>query len=235
MIFPKDRDFKILNRLAPWNPTFLGGSVLEDWYDANQQNEAADAQVLSFVGRHGAKNFTGATGPLLKYNFVNGRKALQCNGNQLSHANTILASVTSCALFWSAKGTVDPSIAPADEAPLNGFGTGGVCHYFTDGIWYESGGASTRRTVNPPTPWSDWHVAGVVSQPGRFRLYWNGTIILDEAVNTVNTGVGTRTLFNRGATGSFAGHFHELVLCKSAPSDQQIADLNIFMKANVGI
>lgn len=198
-----------------WTPMSLAD--LAAWYDADQQTEAADAAVSTLVDRSG-NGFNMAAGsfqPLLRHSYVNGKKAIDTlGGRAVSHANTLLpnGSITACAAFWVAKGFADP-MTGNDWAPLNNFGTGGTSHYWGDGNWYETFGTNNRRSVNPPTSWANWHLAGVTSASNDFKMWWNGTAIVTSGTNTVATGTGTRTVGD-----AFNGHYAELILMDALPS-----------------
>lgn len=218
---------------VPWVPTDLG-STLQFWGDPNQQSEAADAEVTSFIDRSGnGFNFNKVTanGPPLRHSFVNGKKALQSGGSagvvhlRAASAGSLLGSATSASMYIVLKGDADPSSSPGDEFPVNNMGTGGASHLYTDGNWYESFATTLRRSVNPPTAWTSWRIAAVESASGLFKMYWDGTAIVSEASNTVNTaggGGGTRDLFNRnGSTsndGNYAGYIGDLIFCDSVLS-----------------
>lgn len=206
-----------------WTPADLPSAKV-GWYDADQQTEGDGNAVATFVNRFGNSAFdfvSIGSNPILRHNRVNGKKALEFGsgkGLQVSSANSMLNGATSCCLFMVVKGVSDPSAGGGpDEAPLNGFGTGGASHFYTDGRWYESFGTSSRRDVDPPTSWaSSFRIAAVESAAGNFKMWWDATAIISQASNTVATGTSNRRMGDReGGAGTYAGDIAEVVICSA--------------------
>lgn len=224
-----------------WGPADLPD--LAGWWDADEQTESDGATVSNFVNRQGNSAFdflSVGTGPTLRYNRVNSKKALEFNGNALEIASTndFLEGVSACSLCMVVKGAADPQSSPTDEAPLNGFGTGGVSHFFTDGNWYESFGTNSRRSVNPPTSWaSSFRIAAVLSGSNDFRMYWDGTAIVTETSNTVATGTGNRRMGDRegGGAGTYAGDIAEVIICDAVLSTTDRQKLEGYLAHKYGL
>lgn len=212
-----------------WVPTDLG-STLKGWWDADQQTESDGATVATFVNRAGSSStdFVGSGNiPVLRHNRVNGKKALEFTNDLLQIGSGVgfMNGVSACSIFIALKGTADPQTSPADESFVNGFGTGGKSHFYTDGKWYESFGTNSRRDVNPPTSWASWRIAGVTSGNNDFKMWWDGTAIVTSGTNTVSPGNGHRRLGSSGdgSGGYFAGDIAELIICDTvlSTSDRQ--------------
>lgn len=218
-----------------WRPTDLG-AALKGWYDADQQTESNGSEVPTLIDRSGNGNdFVegGLLAPTLQHNFVNGKKALECAGRRMERSSTLLSGATACAAFWLVKGVADPSSSPNDRAPLNVFGNTGAdaSHYYTDGIWYETFGTTSRRSVNPPTSWANWHIGGVTSASNDYKMWWNGTDLgVTASPNTVDTGSATRKMFDL-----FDGHAAQVILMNAVPSTSDRQKIEGYLAHHAGI
>lgn len=208
-----------------WTPASLG-STLKGWYDADQQVESDGGSVSTFVDRSGSGfNFTGAetNKPLLRYNYVNGKKALDVDaGRSMSASSSLLNGASAATMMCVVKCYADPTSDPDNRAPVGAFTTAAsnTCHFYTDGNIYENFGSTTRRNVNPTPTWAAWRIYGVTSATNDWNMWYDGTAIITSGTNTVNTGSTTRRLFDEdpGTSGNFKGQFAELVLCDTALS-----------------
>lgn len=211
---------------APFSPLAIGN--LAAWYNADQQVEAADADVATLVDRSGnGHDFTAGAGdrPQLKHSFIGGKKSLAfvaASTESMTCASGLLNGAGAASYFAVAKRANDPPAGGGDQGPLIAAFTaaGNDSHWpFSDGNIYEAFGTDTRKTVGDPTPSlaSGFRIYSVHSAAGDFRAYLDATSIFSTGTNTAGLGTSTRVIAANGAA-YFDGWLAELVFFSAALS-----------------
>lgn len=168
------------------------------WLDVTQMTPMAqDALVdlwpnLSRNGQSGPSHYLTSVQP--KYqtaaNGINGKPALWFDGidDQLTYFEDILAGATAATVFVVAKLENDPpSIGLSPRFGFWSFGTAPdpALVPYSDGVIYDEFCSTTRKTTaNPSDSMASPFLYNVVSGPGDWRNYLNGTLLYSTASNT---------------------------------------------------
>lgn len=177
---------------SEWSPvvtetTLIPQTGLVEWLKADAITGLADNDPISTwtasVGNNGTQ--TGTARPTYQTNELNGLPIVRFDGSNDYFNIGNFSALTAGEVFIAVKIDTDPPGA-GGQAGLWDLGNGTATAYpFTDGLLYESFGATVRKDGIALASVSSWRVYNVYSAANDWQAFLDGASIHSTATNTV--------------------------------------------------
>jgi hypothetical protein len=193
------------------------------WLDVTQMASAPNDHLMdiwpnySGNGQDGPSHWSSSVKPKYKTaaNGINGKPTLWFDGidDQLTYFADIFSGVTAATAFIVGRMENDPP-GSVNRTGFWHFGSANsnVQIPYTDGVIYDDFCSTARKdTVNPVDSMASPYVYSVVSGPGDWRNYLNGTLLYSTATNTF----GAKASCDIGVSPNpraYHGHWGELII-----------------------
>lgn len=232
-----------------WLPSDLA-TAPKAWLDANALTGADGSTVSTFTDQEGHFDATLAsgTGPVLRYAAQNSLKVVEfttASAAKMTFSSSLMNGATQGCFFAVLKLKNDPTLngaAGGDAAAiLDAFtsDTGsnlGSHHPYSDGVFYDHFGVSTRQTLGDPTPSfsSTYRLFNCeITSGGTYTNRIDATQFFQAVSQTVDFGAKTRNLAYTLGGGAFDfylnGYVAEVLILDYVPSSTELAQIEGYL------